>query len=133
MRLRISGLALLITSVVIASACGGGGGGSPTGPGGNDGTIAATITIDATGNATPKDVTVPVGSRVTFVNNHSAPHEMTSDPHPEHTLCPSLNSVAFLSPGQSKTSSNLNTAMTCSYHDHINDANAALRGTIRVQ
>ena len=39
---------------------------------GNDGTIAATITIDATGNATPKDVTVAAGSRVTFVNNHNA-------------------------------------------------------------
>jgi hypothetical protein len=34
---------------------------------------------------------VPVGSRVTFTNNHSAAHEMSSDPHPAHTLCTSLN------------------------------------------
>ena len=132
MPLRILCSAACITAVILgSSACGGGG--SPTSPGGNDGTIAATIIIDATGNVTPKDVTVSPGSRVTFTNNHTAGHEMTSDPHPEHTLCPSLNSVGFLSPGQSKTSSNLNTPMTCTYHDHINDTNAALRGTIRVQ
>lgn len=132
MPLRIPAGALLVTGLIVsASACGGGG--SPTSPGGNDGTIAATIIIDATGNVTPKDVTVAPGSRVTFTNNHTAGHEMTSDPHPEHTLCPSLNSVGFLSPGQSRTSSNLNTPMVCTYHDHINDTNAALRGTIRVQ
>jgi plastocyanin len=131
MPFRIVGAAFVTLVIFCASACGGGG--SPTSPGGNDGTIAATITIDATGNVTPKEVTVPAGSRVTFVNNHSTGHEMTSDPHPEHTLCPSLNSVGFISPGQSKTSSNLNTPMTCTYHDHINDTNVALRGTIRVQ
>jgi plastocyanin len=112
-------------------------GSSPTSPGGNnsgnDGAIAATITIDATGNATPKDVTVAAGSRVTFVNNHSASHQMASDPHPEHTLCPSLNTVGLLTPGQSRTSSNLNTPMVCTYHDHINDGDARLKGTIRVQ
>ena len=117
--------------VLTFAACGGGG--SPTTPAGNDGTIAATITIDATGTVTPKDVTVPAGSRVTFTNNHSGGHQMNSDPHPEHTLCPSLNTVGFLSPGQSRTSSNLNTAMVCTYHDHNADTNPNLKGTIRVQ
>ena len=123
-------LALALTP----AACGGSD--SPTAPGGGgagDGPIAATITIDATGNATPKDITVPVGSRVTFTNNHSANHEMTSDPHPVHTLCPALNAVGFLTPGQSRTSNNLTTAMVCTYHDHINDTDARLQGTIRVQ
>ena len=31
----------------------------------------------------PQRITVPLGSRVTFVNNDSAPHDMASDPHPE--------------------------------------------------
>ena len=116
------------------AACGGGGGSSPTSPsGGNDGPIAATIVIDATGNVTPKDVTVAVGSRVTFTNNHNTTHQIASDPHPAHTLCPPLNTVGVVGPGQSGTSSNLNTAMVCTYHDHLNDTNAALRGTIRVQ
>ena len=132
MRIRILSNVVIVTGLIFAfGACGGSD--SPTSPSGNDGTIAATIIIDATGNATPKDVTIPAGSRVTFTNNHSALHEMVSDPHPEHTLCPSLNTVGFLSAGQSKTSSNLNTPMVCTYHDHINDTNTGLRGTIRVQ
>lgn len=112
---------------------GGGGGGSPTAPGGDDGPVAATITIDASGAVSPRDVTVPVGSRVTFVNNHTANHEMASDPHPTHTLCTALNTVGFLAPGQSRTSSNLTVARNCSYHDHINDTNTNLQGLVRVQ
>jgi plastocyanin len=124
--------AVVITLAIGFGACGGSK--SPSSPDpGNNGTIAATIVIDATGNVTPKDVSIPAGSRVTFTNNHNVNHEMNSDPHPEHTLCPSLNSVGLISPGQSRTSSNLNTPMVCTYHDHINDTNAALRGTIRIQ
>jgi plastocyanin len=130
---RILAHAFVVTGLVLAFAACGGGGGSPSSPASNDGPIAATIVIDATGAATPNDVTVPAGSRVTFTNNHSALHEMVSDPHPEHTLCPSLNSVGFLNAGQSKTSSNLNTPRVCTYHDHLNDTDARLRGTIRVQ
>jgi len=125
-----------ITTVLVLACAACGGSKSPTSPGGgggNDGTIAATIIIDATGTVTPKDVTVPVGSRVTFTNNHNTSHQMASDPHPEHTLCPSLETVGFVSPGQSRTSGNLNTAMVCTYHDHNNDTNQNLRGTIRVQ
>jgi plastocyanin len=124
--------AIVLALAIAFGACGGSN--SPSSPdAGNNGPIAATIVIDSTGNVTPKDVTVPAGSRVTFTNNHTANHEMASDPHPEHTLCPSLNTVGLIAPGQSRTSSNLNTPMVCTYHDHINDTNQALRGTIRVQ
>jgi len=58
---------------------------------------------------------------------------MASDPHPEHTLCPSLNTVGLIGPGQSGTSSNLNTPMVCTYHDHINDTDARVKGTNRIQ
>ena len=124
----------IVTVMVLAFAACGGGGSSPTSPGGsaNDGPITATIVIDSTGNVTPKDVTVAVGSRVTFTNNHSAAHDMNSDPHPAHTLCPALN-VGLISPGQSRTSSNLSTARVCTYHDHLNETNPSLQGTIRVQ
>jgi len=127
---------LVNAAVVVALAVGFGacGSKSPSSPdAGNNGTIAATIVIDSTGNVTPRDVTVAAGSRVTFTNNHNTLHQMASDPHPEHTLCQSLNTVGTLTPGQSGTSSNLNTPMVCTYHDHINDTNAALKGTIRVQ
>jgi plastocyanin len=78
-------------------------------------------------------VTVAPGSRVTFVNNDSRPHEPASDPHPTHGSCPPLDQIGFIAAGQSRTSGNLNTAGTCSYHDHINDTDARLRGSVRVQ
>ena len=130
-RILVNASVVLVLAVGFG-ACGGNK--SPSSPDpGNNGTIAATIVIDSTGNITTKDVTVAAGSRVTFTNNHNTSHQMASDPHPEHTLCPSLNTVGLIGPGQSGTSSNLNTPMVCTYHDHINDTNAALKGTIRVQ
>ena len=132
MRSRILVNAAIAAALVFSFAACGGGNGSPTSPSGDDGPIAVTIVIDATGSVTPKDVTVPVGSRVTFTNNHSTGHDMNSDPHPAHTLCTSLN-VGFISAGQSRTSRNLDTARVCTYHDHINETNTALMGTIRVQ
>jgi len=93
----------------------------------------ATITIGADGRVTPSSVTIAQGGRVTFVNNHSRAHDMNSDPHPEHTDCPELGSVGFLSPGQSRTSGNLNTRRTCGFHDHNEPDTAALKGSIIIQ
>jgi plastocyanin len=118
----------------LAAACGGSD--SPTSPstgGGSGGGSSTTNTITLTSSgASPRDITVSVGSTVTFVNNDSGPHDMDSDPHPEHTLCPQLN-VGFLSGGQSRTSQNLNTARVCTYHDHNQPSNTAFQGTIRIQ
>src|SRR5688500_6565387 len=103
-----TGIALALAAGV--PACGSSGGSTPTAPTTpGTGTAAATITIAANGVVSPRDVTVAVGSRVTFVNSHSGAHEMTSDPHPEHTLCPPLNQVGHLTSGQSRTTGNLNT------------------------
>jgi plastocyanin len=104
----------------------GGGGGGGTG-----GTVAATITITAAG-VSPSSVTVSAGSRVTFVNNDSRPHDMASDPHPAHTDCPGVN-VGFLQAGQSGTTQNLNTVRTCGFHDHNQPDVTSLQGTIRIQ
>jgi plastocyanin len=95
-------------------------------------TSAATITITANG-ASPRAVTVPRGSRVTFTNNDSRRHDMESDPHPEHTDCPEINAVGSLALGQSRQTGNLNTARTCGFHDHDDALNANLRGTITIQ
>jgi len=78
-------------------------------------------------------VTIARGGRVTFVNNHSQSHDMSSDPHPEHTQCTELNQVGFLNAGQSRTSGNLNTARTCGFHDHNLPNNAGLRGSVIIQ
>ena len=125
---------LAAATVVAIAACGGGDGSptTPTNPGGTGGPIAATITIGADGRVSPASVTAPLGSRITFTNNHNRTHEMSSDPHPEHTQCPEIN-VGSVPAGQSRTTQNLVVARTCGFHDHLESSNTALQGTIRVQ
>ena len=132
----------LVVLVAMVSACGGGGDSSPTAPspgggggggGGGGSTATTTIPIGSDGRVSPANITVPVGSRVTMVNNHSRPHDMSSDPHPSHEDCPELNQIGFLSPGQSRTSGNLNTARRCGFHDHNEPTNTALSGSITIQ
>lgn len=127
-----------------AAACGGGG--SPTSPSGGGGTSgggtsgggtggassSATITISSAGVVSPSTVTITQGGRVTFVNNDSRNHDMSSDPHPEHTDCPPMDQVGFLTPGQSKTSGNFNTIRTCGFHDHNQPSVSGLQGRITV-
>lgn len=120
---------------VAASAClvSCGGGSAPTTPTGPaPPSTALTITISATG-ASPRTLTVPVGSRITFVNNDGRIHEMTSDPHPSHEDCPELNQVGFLNPGQQRESGNLVVARTCGFHDHLNPGTSSLVGSIVIR
>ncbi len=139
-------LGVLILAATTA-ACGGGGGGTPSGPsggtsgGGTSGggtggtggaTSSATITIGSNGVASPSTVTITQGGRVTFVNNDSRSHDMSSDPHPSHEDCPPLEQVGFLSPGQSKTSGNLNTVRVCGFHDHNLPTVTGLQGRITI-
>jgi plastocyanin len=124
-------------AAVFAAAClAAGCGGSSTGPSSNSGggggsTNTTTVTLSSAG-ASPRDITVAVGSRVTFVNNDSQPHDMDSNPHPEHTDCPALN-VGFIAAGAQGITLNLTTARTCGFHDHNQPSNTALQGTIRIQ
>jgi plastocyanin len=95
-------------------------------------TATTTINITSAG-VTPKNIVISRGSQVTFVNNDSQQHEMASDPHPEHTDCPEINSVGVLNGGQTRQTGNLNTARTCGYHDHMHFENNNLKGTILIQ
>jgi plastocyanin len=122
-------------ALVALGACGGGGSpSSPTNPGtGSPGPVGATITIGANGAVSPAQVTISTGQSVTFVNNDSRLHDMTSDPHPTHTDCPQTNTVGVLSPGQSKTSNAYTSARTCGFHDHNTPEITALQGRIVIQ
>ena len=91
-----------------------------------------TITISAAG-ASPRNLTVPPGTQITFINNDSVAHEMYSDPHPEHTDCPEFDSVGRLSPGSTRQTKNLTTTRVCGFHDHINPFVQSLTGSIRIQ
>jgi plastocyanin len=119
-------LALLLTS---CGACGGDSQATtPTNP-----SNPYVITISTGGIASPKQLTVPPGTRVLFVNSDTRRHDMTSDPHPDHLDCPELNQVGVLNPGQNRESGNLVTVRTCGFHDHDNPDNVNLRGSIVIR
>ena len=119
----------VLGSVFLAASCGGSSNPptTPTGPGGS----VTIITITAAG-ASPQTVTVDLGTRIRWVNNDSRTHEMSSDPHPEHNICPEINGGA-LTPGQQRETSNLVTARTCGFHDHLFPDSASLKGTITIR
>jgi len=123
---------------VVMGACGGSSPSTGTGPSTPTTTTPApppagpTITITAAG-VSPKQLEIAVGSRVTFTNNDSVPHEMQSDPHPDHVDCPPINEVSALTPGQSRQTGVFGSARTCGYHDHGQSENTSLQGTIVIR
>lgn len=128
---------MVLAAFALMAACGGGGGSSPTSPSspvsGSPGPSGATITIGANGAVNPSQVTIAVGQSVTFVNNDTRAHDMSSDPHPTHTDCPQLNAVGGLSSGQTRATNAFPTSRTCGFHDHNNPDTAALQGRIVIQ
>jgi hypothetical protein len=122
---RVLGLAAAAAALV---TCGGGGGTNPS-PTDNPNQMV----ISAAGVLTPSELTIAAGSRVLFINNHSRPHWMSSDPHPEHTDCPAMDQVGVLAQGQRRESGNFVTARTCGIHDHDEPDNASLKGRIVIR
>ena len=119
---------------VVTALLSGCGGSTPSGPSGGGGTPtpATTITLTSAG-VSPVAISVSQGTRVLFVNNDNRQHEMNSDPHPEHTDCVEINSIGFISPGQTKETGNLNSIRTCRYHDHNDPTNPRFQGRIVIQ
>jgi plastocyanin len=143
MRSRIAGGFIAACGLALMlAACGGSnnsGGSNPAGPSPVTPTTTPagavnTTTITIQNNvATPKDIIVPLGSQVTFINNDNRQHDMESNPHPEHTECPAIAQAGFLNPGQSRQTGNLTTARICGYHDHIMAEVAGLQGSITIR
>jgi plastocyanin len=124
-----------VAAAAAAFACGGSGSSSPSTPSPSACSAPATSTTITIANGTvcPPNITVPRGTQVTFVNQDTAAHEMSSDPHPEHTDCVEINQAGHLEPGQSRQTGNLNTVRRCGFHDHLRNENANLRGSITIQ
>lgn len=121
--------ALAMASALALVSCGGSGA-NPTTPSPDN---PFRITITAAGVVSPVEIVVPPGARVLFINQHSRPHEMTSDDHPDHLECPPINAVGLLNPGQSRETGNLVTVRTCGFHDHINPDDNGLLGRIIIR
>jgi hypothetical protein len=114
---------------LLLTACGGAK--TPTSPQ-TPPTSGPTVTIGSSG-LVPRTIEIPVGGRLTIVNNDTVSHDMGSDPHPSHEDCPELNQIGMLAPNQSRTSGNLVEARTCGMHDHLRPlvTSLQLRITIR--
>jgi len=120
---------VLLTAVLLTVVACGNGTTSPTPPGA-PGPSGATITILANGTLSPANVDINVGQSVTFVNQDSRNHEMSSDPHPSHSDCPQI--VVLTTPGQTRLSNALPTAKVCGLHDHLDPSNINLLGRVTV-
>jgi len=75
------------------------------------------VTITAAG-VSPREISVSVGGRVTFVNSDTIPHDVAGGPNPATPDCLEIDAVGFLTPGQSRQTAPLPVARTCEYHDH---------------
>jgi plastocyanin len=108
-------MVLVLILVLLLASCGGGNS-TPTPP--TNPSNPYTFTLTSSG-VSPKELTVPPGTRVLFVNQDARRHDMASDPHPDHTDCTEIN-LGALTTGQSRETLNLVTAKTCGFHDHDN-------------
>jgi plastocyanin len=120
--------AILLSGVLVGSC---GGSTPPSGP--DPPPSGPQIAISSSGVVSPKELTVSPGARVLFTNNDSRPHNMTSDPHPDHTDCTEINQVGTLSWAQTRETGNLVAVRTCGFHDHDDDRNTNLQGRIVIR
>ncbi len=121
--------ALLVASLLPIASCGSKS--SPSTP--SPVTNPNQVVITEAGAVSPVEIVVSPGSRVLFINRHSVRHNVSSDPHPEHDLCPEINAVGLLQPGESRETGNLVALRTCTYHDHENPGHASLKGRIVIR
>jgi plastocyanin len=118
--------AVAASAAFAIAACGGSSSTGPSSP-------TTTVTI-ANNTVSPKNIQVMRGTQVTFINNDAQSHNMTSNPHPEHTDCPEINSVGLINPGQTKRTDNMTTnRAVCGFHDHDRPDVAGLQGSITIQ
>jgi plastocyanin len=89
------------------------------------------VTITSNG-VSPGEIRTAVGSRVTFVNNDSIPHDIMGGPDPARPDCREIDSVGFLTPGQSRMTAPFERARLCEYHDHAFHA-PAFNGRIVIE
>ena len=93
-------------------------------------TTPTTITLSSTG-VSPKASSVSGGSSVAVVNYDSVPHQLASNPNPQQTDCPELNSP-MLAPGDVFTATIANRDEMCGFNDILNPTDSNFEGTINV-
>jgi len=94
------------------------------------GATSTTITLSSTG-VSPKASSVSVGSTIKFLNDDSVPHQLASNPNPQQTDCPELNSP-MLAPGDAFMATIASRNATCGFNDILNPTDSNFQGTITV-
>jgi len=96
----------------------------------NSGATSTTITLSSTG-VSPKASSVSAGSAIKFLNDDSVPHQLASNPNPQQTDCPELNSP-MLAPGDAFMATIASRNATCGFIDVLNPTDSNFQGTITV-
>ncbi len=91
--------------------------------------IPAQVTITAEGFV-PQTILVKKGSTIKWANRDNRPHQVASDPHPTHTMIPTLGKGKLLPTGSSTTLT-FDNAGTFTYHDEQDPLK--FKGTIIVK
>ncbi len=89
-----------------------------------------TLTLSSTG-VSPRASSVSGNSSISIVNSDSVAHQLASNPDPQQTDCPELNSP-MLAPGDQFTATVANRNGTCGFNDSLNPADSNFQGTITV-
>ena len=85
------------------------------------------VTMTADGFS-PASLTIPSGTTVLFINKDTVGHWPASGVHPTHQVCPGLDALRIVQPGESY-SFKFSEAKTCPIHDHLNPS---VKGSITV-
>jgi hypothetical protein len=70
---------------------------------------------------------------VTFVNRDSRSHDIESSPHPSFGVCPEIDRVGVVQPGNNRQTGNLTSAAICGFRDRRDLSNESFQGIIVVQ
>jgi len=89
-----------------------------------------TLTLSSAG-VSPKTSSVSGNGSVTITNSDSVAHQLTSNPDPQQTDCPELN-TPMLAPGDQFTAMISNRDGTCGFEDRLNPTDSNFQGTITV-
>lgn len=143
---RLSNRGVILLLVSLTAGCAGAVGDTPAAPtptsttppagsggGGTGGGAASlTITVSSTG-ISPQELTIPVGSKVTFTNVDTRPHDFSGGPDPSRPECPEIDVAGFVAAGQSRQTGTFTVARACQFHDHTFIGVPAFMGRIVIQ
>ena len=95
--------------------------------------VAAACGVAGAPPSAPTELTVPVGSRVTFRNLDARAHDFSGGPDPATPECPEIDQAGFVASGQSRQTGVFTVTRTCRFHDHAYLGVPAFTGRIVIQ